>query len=371
MMLNVLVVGLLVMTSAWSQADEKATVGCPTPQYVFSWNLSGPCFDAPRGGTTQGAPVTLSTEPSAAWKALQAPGLSDFERDRRAILAMTGGYRASFEFVETMGFSADYTPAQPYQSWGTEYVYVVEDRGDFISLQHIMVMVFQNEEGRLSESMVMKHWRQDWQYEGRELLAYVGKARWQRERLSRSEARGRWVQSVYQVDDSPRYASVGRWQHTGSFSAWESETTWRPLPRRESSVRSDYQVLEGVNRHVILPSGWVQEEENLKLVLGDKAQPAAYLAKELGNNRYQRIVDFDFSEGDRYWRETGAYWQLVRQQWTQMFDAHPGFSLRKVKDGKPLFAALFELADKYKGDAFSEAPAQRAVAQILDDYRRE
>ena len=54
-----------------------------------------------------------------------------------------------------------------------------------------------------------------------------------------------------------------------------------------------------------------------------------------------------------------------------MFDAHPDFSLRKVKDGKPLFAALFELADKYKGDAFSEAPAQRAVAQILDDYRRE
>ena len=368
MMLNVLFIGLLAIAPVWVQAEEQVAAECPTPQYVFSWNLSGPCFDAPRGGTTRGAPVTLLAEPSAAWKALQAPGLSAFERDRRAILAMTGGYRASFEFVETMGFRADYSPAQPYQSWGTEYVYVVEGRGDFISLQHIMVMRFQRDDGSVSEPMVMKHWRQDWQYEGRELLVYVGRDGWQNQRISRADAKGRWVQSVYQVDDSPRYASVGRWQHTGSFSAWESGVTWRPLPRRESSVRNDYQVLEGVNRHVILPTGWVQEEENLKLTLDDNGQPVSYLAKELGNNRYQRIIDFDFSAGDRYWRETGPYWQVVRQQWAGLIESHPRFSLHKLKQGKPLFAALFELADTYRGEAFTEEGARQAVGQLLNRY---
>jgi len=36
----------------------------------------------PRGGTTKGAPITLATEPSEAWRAIQAPGIDKFERDR-------------------------------------------------------------------------------------------------------------------------------------------------------------------------------------------------------------------------------------------------------------------------------------------------
>lgn len=362
---------LLVLLASRSVAEPAAPASCATPQYVFSWSLSTPCFEGPRGGTSRGAPVQLASSPSAAWQALQAPDIDKFERDRRAILAMSGGYRASFEFIETLGFSADFSPARPYQSWGTEYVYVVADRGDFISLQHIMVMRFEDEDGRISEPMVMKHWRQDWQYQGREWLAYAGNGRWQRQTQSASEARGRWVQSVYQVDDSPRYAAPGRWRHTGHFSVWESDDTWRPLPRRESSVRDDYQVLEGINRHIILPTGWVQEEANWKLALDARGGPTAYLARELGNNRYQRISDFDFSAGDRYWQQTRAYWRVVRAQWAALFARHRQFSLRAQVDNTPLFMALFELAETYRGDAFNEPAARRAVAALLDDYSRE
>ena len=63
--------------------------------------------------------------------------LTRFERDRRAILAMQGPHRASFDFLEVAGFTSGFSPAAPYQSWGTEYVYLVVDEGDFISLQHI------------------------------------------------------------------------------------------------------------------------------------------------------------------------------------------------------------------------------------------
>jgi hypothetical protein len=194
---------------------------CEPRQYVFSWNMADPCLPKPRGGTSKGASVTLTTEPSAQWHALQEPGLSPFERDRRAILAMAGGFRASFEFLETIGFAADYTPARPYQSWGTEYVYVVDDRGDFISLQHIMVMFFQSDDGRMEGPMVMKHWRQDWQYQDQEILEYVGDNTWRHRRLDKRTVQGSWSQCVFQVDDTPRYAAYGTWQHNSSFSAWE------------------------------------------------------------------------------------------------------------------------------------------------------
>ena len=44
-------------------------------------------------------------------------------------------------------FDAPHLPSKPYRSWGTERVYVAEDRGDFISLQHILTMVFIDENG--------------------------------------------------------------------------------------------------------------------------------------------------------------------------------------------------------------------------------
>src|SRR5690606_29914549 len=107
------------------------------PRYTFAWPL-GDAQPAPRGGSSRGAPVTLEREPSAAWRALQQPELADFERDRRAILAMAGSYRVTFDFLEVARFdSATALPEKalaPYQSWGTEKIYVAADSGRFISL---------------------------------------------------------------------------------------------------------------------------------------------------------------------------------------------------------------------------------------------
>src|SRR5262249_40428184 len=59
------------------------------PRYTFSWPLDGSGL-MPRGGTTKGPAVTLDQSESPAWQQLQKKGLSNFERDRRAILAMAG-----------------------------------------------------------------------------------------------------------------------------------------------------------------------------------------------------------------------------------------------------------------------------------------
>ena len=41
---------------------------------------------------------------------------------------MAGPYRVSFDFLEVVRFDPALKPDAPYQSWGTEYVFVAEDR---------------------------------------------------------------------------------------------------------------------------------------------------------------------------------------------------------------------------------------------------
>ena len=330
---------LFVVQPAWSEAETVETG--VSRQYTFAWQFLPEGSMAPRGGTTTGPGVNLATSAGDAWRALTEPGLSDKERDRRAILAMAGAYRTSFDFIETVGFTSGYEPRAPYQSWGTEHVYVVADEDNFISLQHILVMLMNLPDGTVSEPIVVKHWRHDWTFEERDLYVYEGHQTWGARKLTRAQARGRWTQSVYQVDDSPRYQAVGTWTHYPNYSSWHSEETWRPLPRREFSVRDDYHVLVGTNKHTINPTGWVQEEENLKVVLDAQGQEVAVLAKEVGLARYERIVDFDWSAGDAYWARTGAYWQAVRETWRDMFKRHQKVSIKPNVAGKTLFGEMF------------------------------
>ncbi|HZP43959.1 MAG TPA: DUF6607 family protein [Candidatus Binatia bacterium] len=335
-------------------------------QFTFAWPFRAGDDAAPRGGTTEGAPVTLDGEPGAAWRALQAPGLTKRERDRRAILAMAGTFRTSFDFLEVIGFRPGFVPDRPYQSWATEYVYVLRDEPRFVSLQHLLVMYLRAEDGRIEGPFVTKHWRQDWRWENTELLTYRGRNTWARTRLTPAQAKGTWTQAVYQVDDSPRYAAYGRWEHFGNASTWKSSTTWRPLPRREFSVRHDYDVLIGTNRHTITPTGWVQEEENLKVVLDERGRPAAtapVLAKEIGLNRYERLRDFDDSAAERYRERTDAFWAEVRAAWRDVARRHPRFTLRAAPDQGQLFTPLFARAEQLADGAAFDPAADRAFVR--------
>jgi len=272
-----------------------------------------------------------------------------------------------------VGYSPEFSRSRPYHSWGTEYVYVIQDRGDFISLQHIIVMFVENEQGEIEGPFVQKHWRQDWQYEKPGILEYTGDNTWTRTQLSEAEYQGTWAQAVYQVDDSPRYESYGQWHHDGNLSTWRAEPTWRPLPRRESEVRDDYQVLEARNVHSIIHSGWVHEEENYKVKLdqaGNRIESMPYLAKEQGVNRYRRIVDFDFSAGDEYWQRTSPYWEDVRAIWQQVLAAAQRIRISKSHEGTPLFVALFRQAEALtRGEAeYASREGSRVIRDIIEDY---
>src|SRR6185295_15966344 len=153
---------------------------------TFAWPL-GETALKPRGATTRGAPVTLDTGPNAAWARLREPGLSELERDRRAILAMAGPYRVTFDFLEVVRYDPALKPDAPYQSWATEYVFVAEDRKDFIALQHILVLRVLGEGGKVGEPITVRHWRQEWRYQAETLLAYDGANTWEQHPVPRAQ----------------------------------------------------------------------------------------------------------------------------------------------------------------------------------------
>ncbi len=321
-------------------------------QYTFAWNFTDSTDLKPRGGSSKGVPVTLDTQPSPAWLKLQEVGISNLERDRRAILAMVGEYKVSFDFIEVAGFTGNYKPIAPYQSWATEKVYVLEDKGEFISLQHILVMQTVNADGKLNPAMVTKHWRQDWQFQPKQVLVFKGHGTWLAEAVPAAQQKDAWSQTVYQVDDSPRYGGVTSWQHFGNFSSWNNQDAWRPLPRREYTVRDDYQVLLGSNRHIILPTGWVHEQQNNKVALdkdSKQVKPNAtnpVIAREMGFNRYERIKGYDFALGDTYLKNTEPFWREIRQQWTNLSQPNKSIRLRAPADKDGLYVVPFNYAQE-------------------------
>jgi hypothetical protein len=368
-----LAVMLMVQSSAYAEDSLHALASPPQSQaYVFAWQFANAPDLKPRGGESKGAPVTLDNKPSAAWLKLQESGISPFERDRRAILAMAGEYRVSFDFVEVAGFIEHYKPAQPYRNWATEKVYVLEDHGEHIVLQHVLLMQGVTDDGALTEPVLTKHWRQDWQYQPQQVLLYRGHNSWQSQAVSESERKGAWSQTVYQVDDSPRYGGVAVWQHMANFSSWNSLDAWRPLPRREYTVRDDYQVLLGSNRQIILPTGWAHEQQNNKVVLDANVSPqdvSRVIAREFGFNRYERITGFDFSLADAYIKNTEPFWSAIRQQWAELASQNQPIQLRNAPDKGMLYLPVVNYASALNtGKAQTAAEIARYAKQAVADY---
>ena len=319
-------------------------------QYTFSWQFEDGSTLAPRGGSSKGVPVELLTAPSADWYKLQDPKLSSFEKDRTAILAMAGEFRSSFDFIEIGGFQTGYKAKAPYQSWGTEKVYVIENSPKKIVLQHLLVMFIQDKDGKTIGPIVTKHWRQDWQYEATEQLVYRGHNTWERIKIPTDKIKGNWLQTVWQVDDSPRYSGSAKWQHTAGYSSWNDFDGWRPLPRREFSVRNDYDVLIGSNRHTITPTGWLHEQRNLKAKIdtkGNLIEKDSIIATEYGISRYERIKNFNFKDGDSYITKSKPVWDAVRAKWDELATKNRFLTLKGAADKDQLFLPLFDYAEKF------------------------
>ncbi len=280
-----------------------------------------------------------------------------FEQDRKAILAQQGDYRVRFDFTETVGFVKDYKVREPDRSGGYEVVRVIEDRGDFISLQHILVI----ESGE--EKFPIKHWRQDWRYEPASVLVFIGGNAWENRVIPPAEREGKWSQTVYQVEDSPRYGALGAWTHENGVSAWTPKAELRPLPRRESTTRKDYFAVLAVNRHALTWDGWVHEQDNSKLAMID-GKPQI-IAREQGVNTYRPNTQFDASVALDYWAATKDFWAAVRKEWDAFEVPGTSFGLTIQGEPEPLYQPLLELADDIEDGKITTADAIPKAREII------
>jgi len=292
-----------------------------------------------------------------------APALAQapWQRDHDSIVGMAGDYKVRFDMRETVSFVPSYKVLEPKVSGGYEAVRVIEDRGTFVSLQHLLVV---EDDGK---PVVVKHWRQDWTWQPKDVLVYQAANRWTKVPVTAAAGKGAWSQTVWQTDDSPRYGGVGRWAYDNGVARWTSDATLRPLARRDAVRHPVYTWYVGQNRHALTPVGWIHEQDNAKVgVLEGK--PVTY-AHEVVLNSYTKAADLPVAPADVYWGKTKDYWAAVRLAWEEAAKRHASLAVREeAQNGSMTGPRLMGLADEIaEGKTTTAAAIVEARAVIAKE----
>ena len=255
------------------------------------------------------------------------------KKDNEAIKKMCGCFEIDFNFAETFQFSKDsnYLKSKNYNAKAIEYAKLIKDEKGHISIQHLLVM----------DNYVIKHWRQDWIYENRNLLKFDANNSWKHILKSKKDVKGQWTQKVFQVDDSPRYEGTSSWVHVDGKSYWEN-SSYAPLPRREYTKRNDYNILIRGNRHEIVDEGWIHNQDNYKVVKDSESNFEEIIAGEKGFNTYTKLDESKCIIAINWWNDNNAKWSLVRNKWNSIYSKNEDISLNRTVKDKPLFSYLFD-----------------------------
>ena len=255
-------------------------------------------------------------------------------KDKQSIKSMCGCFEIEFNFAETFVFSEkeDYQKSKIYKTKALEWGQLILDEKNKISIQHLLIV------GSKQFPSIVKHWRQDWIFQNTDLYLYDKNDKWSYITLDKKDVKGQWTQKVYQVDDSPRYEGSASWIHQDGKSYWEN-TTPAPLPRREFSKRSDYNVTMRGNRHEITNDGWVHDQDNKKIQKQDDSQ--FVLAHEKGYSTYTRVPDSECKAAVDWWNKNGSKWKMVRDKWDIIYSSNKDLSLKPAVDDKKLYSYLF------------------------------
>jgi len=308
--------------------------------------------------------LAIAASPALAHPPIAAEqAAASFEQDRADILAMAGNFRVRFDMQETTRWDATYTPLEPKVSGGNEVVRVIEDTGRKIVLQHMLVA---EHEG---QTFVIKHWRQDWEYEPARVLVYADRNQWEWEEVPERMRTGRWSQTVWQVDDSPRYGGWGQFESQAGVRRWRSNWTWRPLARRDATRNPVYDRYHAINRHQTTPEGWVHWQDNTKMALrGGEVVP---IVQEYVLNTYTRFDDYNVQAADDYWAATNGYWAAIRAQWEAVAERNGGIGIEEeAETGTIISGRLLELADEIQAGTTTQADAITEAVRLIDSNTR-
>lgn len=274
------------------------------------------------------------------------------EMERELIASLAGTYTVNFKFAETFSPIKDYQYYDRYFSEAKEVVFLIENSKNKISLLHLLYV---------AENMVIKHWRQDWIYENREFLSLTKDHEWKKVEISEEKARGTWTQKVYQVDDCPRYEGYGTWVHVDGRHFWESSAD-AALPRREITIRNDYNLLRRFSHIEIFDNGdWMIEQDNQKILRSEDGKEETLICHEKGIETFT-TQDYDASFAENWWEQKKDFWGIVKEIWLDFISKNEKV---KITNDEKMYMAQFSLADQFTGEDFDEAAATKAVIELL------
>ncbi|MFT3936933.1 MAG: hypothetical protein QM726_25125 [Chitinophagaceae bacterium] len=252
--------------------------------------------------------------------------------EQQAIKNLCGCFEVDFKYAETFAADTAYKYYPRYKASGLEWVVAEESNPNKFVLQHLLIV---------GDNMIVKHWREDWEYEKADWLVFNHDATWKQVSGAKDKVKGQWTQTVWEVDDAPRYQGSSKWVANNGKYYWEN-TADAPLPRREYTKRNDYNVMQRNNRIVITETGWTHEQDNKKIIRKDGGADV-YIAEEKGYNIYKKTDDSKCKQAMAYWEKHKQFWVTVRQAWQEALKDKTVIHVATKADGMLLYEQFDDL----------------------------
>lgn len=272
---------------------------------------------------------------------------------RQNINQLCGCFEVEFKYAETFSPDSNYLLRRSKIMHARELAVPIEQTDKKVVIQHLLIG---------DDSTIIKHWREDWVYEQPYIWKFEGDRKWVKELLQPAQYKGKWAQTVWEVDDAPRYQGVGDWLNTDGKTFWLN-TTDAPLPRREYTTRNDYNVMRRTNRLVVAADGYVHEQDNEKIV--KESRNEKLIAQEKGLNTYRRIADANCANAETWWANNSGFWKLARTAWEELFKRNETVQLQFKIEGKRLDQYLSGLESKWNQHELSAESVMQEVNKIL------
>ncbi|OSZ73670.1 hypothetical protein CAP36_16825 [Chitinophagaceae bacterium IBVUCB2] len=284
-------------------------------------------------------------------------GINAQQDGKKIVDKLCGCFEVAFKYAETFAPDPDYKFHEREIIGGTaELALPIEVTDKKVVIQHLLIV---------SPTVIVKHWREEWTYENPIIWKYKGDRTWVKETVPAEQVKGKWTQTVWEVADEPRYQGFSQFVNLDGKIIWQN-TTDAPLPRREYSVRSDYNILKRTNRMNITDSGYLHEQDNQKIIRINGTDKL--LAEEKGHNTYKRIDDKECAAAKSYWEKNSTYWGKVRKIWADYINTHNSISLKNKIDGKLLHEYLIGQAKDYADKKITDADIDGKIAAEIKRF---
>ncbi len=276
---------------------------------------------------------------------------------KKNIEKLCGCFDVEFKYAETFSPDRNYKfHEREDNSAALELAIPIENSERKISIQHLLVV---------SGGMIVKHWREDWVFEPTQIWEYTGDLRWVKKNVSPEQVKGKWMQTVWEVSDAPRYQGFSEWVKTDGKLFWLN-TTDAPLPRREYTTRNDYNILRRTNKLLITDSGWIHEQDNQKINRSNGFKKL--IAEEKGFNTYKRLDDKYCEAAKGWWTKNQEYWSKVRIAWDEYLQTDDEISINATVNGLVLHELLNKLNKDYIDQRLEKKTINVEIRKGLESF---